>query len=351
MVSYVSQSNERLYPWTSGSTGYDVQVDYLIEGILPANSFGVVYGPSGSFKSFLVMDWAAHIATGKTWSGRNVKKAAVLYVVAEGGIGAPRRIKAWERANLKGGAAKNFYSIYEPVHIADPRSLNALMSTIKQIEEVENTQIELVVFDTLARCFNGADENSTRDMNFFVSGCDMLKAMMKVSVLIVHHSGKNEANAARGSSALRAACDFEFKVVKNPSDDSEGESLTLSCEKMKDDQPIKPAAYTLKPVMVFTNHEGKNIYSLSVDSDEAREVPDVDSHPEKSEMSPVQVALWEIIRSRSASGESTVREIIRDDFKALGYPVKNFSRSLQRLQNRGVVIEQHGQLHCMVDKA
>ncbi|MDE1220213.1 helicase RepA family protein [Vibrio aestuarianus] len=343
MLNQSTNSETYEYKWARGADGYDLQIDYLIEGILPAKSFGVVYGPSGSYKSFFIMGLAAHIASGTQWDARKVKKTGVLYVVAEGGIGAPRRVKAWEKANLNGKTLDNFFVINEPVHIANHQSLKRLEATIKNIEATQSVKIELVIFDTLARCFNGADENSTKDMNYFISGCDMLKASMDVTVLVVHHTGKDEKGTARGSSALRAACDFEFKVSRGENS-AVSPSLILSCEKMKDDQPLPDQAYNLKPTYIFTNDEGKAIYSLVVDS-ASSEVEQQESKKSVT-LTSAQASLWEIVRSRSASGESTTREVVRDDYKALGLPMNNFSRSVQQLIDKALLEQRDGQLFC-----
>lgn len=84
-------------PLSIGSYGFDARQDYAIKGYLPANSLCSIYGPSGSYKSFLAVSWACHIATGRAWAGKRVVNGAVMYVVGEGGIGVPRRVKAWER--------------------------------------------------------------------------------------------------------------------------------------------------------------------------------------------------------------------------------------------------------------
>ena len=57
-----------------GSTGYDKEQSFVIKGLIPECSFASIYGPSGSYKSFLALDWACHIATGKDWDGHKVKK-------------------------------------------------------------------------------------------------------------------------------------------------------------------------------------------------------------------------------------------------------------------------------------
>jgi len=79
-----------------GSSGYDREQSFVIKGLLPEQSFVSMYGPSGSFKSFLALDWACHIASGIDWDGHKVKQGAVLYVAGEGGFGVTKRIRAWE---------------------------------------------------------------------------------------------------------------------------------------------------------------------------------------------------------------------------------------------------------------
>ncbi|MDA9558246.1 helicase RepA family protein [Vibrio sp.] len=345
MVSCSALSTQPRYQWCFGTAGYNNEIDYLIDGLLPSKSFGVIYGPSGSFKSFLVMGLAAHISTGTDWDERRVRQAGVLYVVAEGGIGAPRRVKAWEKAKNEGKSLENFFVVNEPIHIANFASLNMMIETINHIEHTQKTKIELIIFDTLARCFNGADENSTKDMNLFVSGCDILKARTGATVLVVHHSGKNENNAARGSSALRAACDFEYKVTKgvNESDDP---NLILSCEKMKDDEPPSKRQFYLESQFVFQDQNGNAKVSLVV-NEKGRPFDGTESSNTSTGVtSKLQVAIWDIIRSRISKGEPTSRSVIRDDFKALGHPSKNFSRALIGLVDKGKVIIDGENLSC-----
>jgi AAA domain-containing protein len=67
----------------------------LIEGLIERESFTLLFAPPESAKSFLALDLGLSIATGLPWQGRTVKKGPVVYVVAEGGRGIKKRIKAW----------------------------------------------------------------------------------------------------------------------------------------------------------------------------------------------------------------------------------------------------------------
>src|SRR5437016_3780364 len=57
---------------------------WLIEHILPQNALGCVYGAPGAGKTFLALDWALAVATGRPWDAHATRPGAVLYVAAEG---------------------------------------------------------------------------------------------------------------------------------------------------------------------------------------------------------------------------------------------------------------------------
>ncbi|MBX9265093.1 helicase RepA family protein, partial [Klebsiella pneumoniae] len=101
--------------------------------------------------------------------------------------------------------------------------------------------VQLIVIDTLARCFGGNDENDAKDMGAFIEGCDTIKRETGATVLVVHHSGKDDTKGARGSSAFRAALDAEFNVRR----EGDGGAIILTCTKVKDAEGPRPAAFDL----------------------------------------------------------------------------------------------------------
>ncbi len=58
--------------------------EWLIDGFMEQAVFGGLYGRSGDGKTFVALDLALSIATGRVWQGRVVKQGPVVYVVAEG---------------------------------------------------------------------------------------------------------------------------------------------------------------------------------------------------------------------------------------------------------------------------
>ncbi|EMV5870275.1 AAA family ATPase, partial [Escherichia coli] len=318
-------------PMSIGSAGYDTQLDYVVKGVIPANSLCSTYGASGSYKSFLACSWACHVATGRHWGGRRVAYGSVMYVVGEGGIGVPRRIKAWEIVNDE--RVKNLYLVNRPIFPAVPLDVDEMVIASRQVERETGKPVRMIILDTLARCFGGNDENDARDMGAFIRGCDELKRRTGATVLVVHHSGKDETKGARGSSAFRASLDAEYRIRREGAD---SEALVISCTKMKDAEELKEAAYDLRVVELFTDTDGELITSLVV-VDKPRPPVELERIEEAGNKTENHAALWQCIRTRTAHGEACTIALLRDDMKKLGYEMKNFRRWLYKLESDGVI--------------
>lgn len=222
-------SSSRFWP-TSGYEGWEYSVDWLVKDYIPSKSFGVVYGQSGSYKSFQVLDWACSIASGIGWMGRKVKSGLVYYIAAEGAVAFHKRVKGWCDVHLEGEDIPNLQTIGSAPDLTDNGQVSEVIEVILAKAELLGVPVRMVVIDTLARCFGGHDENNASDMGAFVVSCDRIKEATGATVVVVHHSGKNEINGARGSSALRAACDFEYCIKRNDG----GNSYEMDCTKSKD---------------------------------------------------------------------------------------------------------------------
>lgn len=324
-------------PLRKGSDGFDTRQDYLIKGYLPSSSVTSAYGASGSYKSFLAVSWGCHIATGKPWAGKPVTQGAVIYVVGEGGIGVPRRIRAWEETLNGGSPIDSLYRVDCPIFPASPESVQQVIKAANDVKAATGMPVRLIILDTLARCFGGSDENAAKDMGAFIQGCDYIKAATQATVLIIHHSGKDQDRGARGSSAFRAALDVEFNVRR----EGEGGALILSCTKMKDAEEPPRQAYDLLPVNLYIDNDGDQVSSLVLD-DEGRPVREADEDADLTGISRLtenHVALWQAIRSRTANGEACTRALVRDDMRAMGFDVaKKFTRWLDKLEKEGRVI-------------
>lgn len=181
----------------------------LIDGLLDRQSLAVTYGPPKSFKSFLVISWAMSVATGSYWQGHAVEQAPVWYVAAEGQADFADRIDAWmvhERIYSPG----LLRIVTIPVNLFQPDKVGMFLAEI----EASGDQPGLIVFDTLARCAVGADENSFKDMGVIVEQADHVKDVTGACVMLVHHNNRAGTNM-RGHSSLDGAVDTAVEVAKD----------------------------------------------------------------------------------------------------------------------------------------
>jgi hypothetical protein len=71
--------------------------DWLIKGILPDAELVVLFGASGSGKTFVALDMAFHVAMGLPWRGHRSKKGKVVIIAAEGAGGLNKRVRAYAK--------------------------------------------------------------------------------------------------------------------------------------------------------------------------------------------------------------------------------------------------------------
>lgn len=199
-------------------------MDWWIKGVLPMADLGVLYGASGSGKSFVTLDLAIKLARGIDWQGRKTKRARVLYIAAEGGAGVGKRIDAFCRYHEMALGDIDVGVLRVPPNIMDADDIEALVRAIAAAGG-----FDIIFIDTYAQVTPGANENASEDMGRALSNCSALRKATGAMVILVHHSGKDASKGARGWSGIRAAVDVEMEIAK----DENGER-TLTLTKLKD---------------------------------------------------------------------------------------------------------------------
>jgi AAA domain/Bifunctional DNA primase/polymerase, N-terminal len=239
---------------------------YLIEDTLNLESDTWLIGASGSFKSFVALDWACHVATGKPWNGRRVRQGRVLMVVAEGATGINQRVEAWEKLNGV-TVGDELVMLPESVHASSGQGrgtfgerVSAEWQALSMI--VADDRPSLILLDTQARMATGLIENDNSDMAFWTECVASLRSASKACVLVVHHTGRKGGDA-RGGSAIDAAQDMEWTVTRGP-DDGAMRSARLVCTKNKDAADRVEHALSFEVIKVGTDEEGKDVTSLGV---------------------------------------------------------------------------------------
>jgi hypothetical protein len=226
---------------------------WIIKGVLPHAGLAVVYGASGSGKSFAVLDMGMAIARGLPWRGKRTKQGRVAYIAAEGADGFRKRIAA--------------YAQHQGVDLTSvPMTvLNAAPNLLEKQDAVDLAKgvkasggADLIIIDTLAQTTPGANENAGEDMGKALGYCKRIHEVTGALVLLIHHSGKDATKGARGWSGVRAACDAELEVVRSEA----GRALRLT--KNKDGEDGLEWGFDLEVVQIGVDEDLEPITSCVV---------------------------------------------------------------------------------------
>jgi hypothetical protein len=230
---------------------------YFIKGIWQQDTFGVTWGPSGGGKSYVTADMVLHVAAGKTWCGRRVSIAGVVYLGAEGPYSMERRFIVMARELRLDRAGLPLAILSGSLHLLnDPDGVIAAIAEAAQMLRSEFEVFEvMLVIDTMARSAPGMDENGPEDMGRYVGVVDRIRAELGMAVIVVHHAGKDLQRGARGHGALKAAADCEVLIA-----DSQ-----ITIEKLRDGAIGTAIPFTLHPVELARDSDGDPITACWVE--------------------------------------------------------------------------------------
>ena len=179
---------------------------WLIPNVLPAAGVGMIYGESGSYKSFLTLDMALCLAFGipGQWGAPPVKND-VLFLAGEGPVAtAKKRWPAWmEWQNIEFRDDHRFLIKDRVPFYTDVDAWEHVKADLADLK----AKPSLIVIDTLTRLITGMDENSAKDASMITNFMEQLSRYFECFVLAVHHTGKDQSKGARGSSAFYANMD------------------------------------------------------------------------------------------------------------------------------------------------
>lgn len=226
---------------------------WMIKGFLPKAELAVLFGESGSGKSFLALDMALDISMGLPWRGRRTKQGRVVYVAAEGVGGVRTRFKAIAQQR---GLELDDIQIGVIADAPNMLEKGDALDVAKAI--VVSGGADLVIMDTWAQVTAGANENSGEDMGRALAHCKGIHRATGALVLLVHHSGKDSSRGARGWSGLRAAADVELEVLRNDN------ARSVSVSKLKDGEDGAEFGFHLETVMLGLDEDGDEISSCVV---------------------------------------------------------------------------------------
>lgn len=293
--------------------------EWRVPGLIPKKGFGVLYGASGTFKSFIALDLALSVAHGLPWRGKPTERAPTVYIAAEGTYGIQSRVVVWrEHRGKQAEAPGDFWLVPAALNLRDNAVTDALLECLAEVRPA------FTIVDTLSRSFGGGQENDNQDMGLFVANCDRIAAATGGFVLAIHHTGKDEGKGARGSSVLKAAADVEISVSRGTGE----RSAIVRVTKMKDAEDGARVGIRLVSVESVMPVTGEIISSL---------LPVIDEAPATQGQKPSRLGRNERVVLASLENARPLR--FGQVMAATGIESGNLGRCLRGLLEKGLVTQ------------
>jgi archaellum biogenesis ATPase FlaH len=184
-------------------------------GILPRKALLLVTGQPKARKSFLVQNLALAISAGISFACFTIESPKkVLILSAEGGYFSNRERFKKMAAHVNNVIATNINVCFDAnIKLEEDSDVSLLKSKITSL------QPEVVIVDPLVK-FHGKDENASNEMAKILNKLRELIEDNGISIILVHHQGKDSSKNARGSSAILGEYDAHIKISKDGNDHS-----------------------------------------------------------------------------------------------------------------------------------
>lgn len=228
--------------------------EWIIDQVLGKGDLGMVYGPPGCGKTFVVTDMIISAIMGKQWAMRFdiPRPLNVAYCAGEGISGLPARFMAAATHHEATRDDKRNFTFFRNVpqffsgdDVSEAIAITRFVTEWQKRRADGTAQpLDILFVDTLNTATVAADENSAKDMGKVLAMCRWATQELGCAVVLVHHTNKT-GTAERGSSALRGAMDVMIEIKRISEN---GTKAIMACEKLKDGEAWKPQTLDLVPV-------------------------------------------------------------------------------------------------------
>lgn len=170
--------------------------EWLIEGLWEYDSVGLIVAPPKSYKSTLITNMAAAVASGKPFDGRKVIQGGVLILQGENSLVAEKS----RMMNIAGTTDLPIYYVQSSINLDN---IEVLKRTI-----IENS-IKMLVIDPLYHLFGSGNMNHQVDVTPKLRTLTELRKETGCSIILVHHTRKTDGSSDLSTSDINGSGFFE----------------------------------------------------------------------------------------------------------------------------------------------
>jgi len=248
---------------------------WAIADIFQEQGTAVLYGQSGTSKSFFAIKTALALCSGRPWFGKHVRQGSVVYLAAEDRPGVEARAVAAARRMEETALADLCLEFLTPPPIHSDAWRDDLPAALEAIQIRQERKITAVILDTLGAAFGGNSQDDAASMTVATDRAEAIAERLRCLFISVHHSGKDLERGMRGSQVLKDRSDTVLTLSKKNG------SFAATIEKQRNGAVGASLAFQLAPVEVVFGSE--RIETCVVDELESL-LPDTERPPDNSQL-------------------------------------------------------------------
>jgi hypothetical protein len=246
---------------------------WLVKGLLPQTSFGLLSGQWGTGKTFVVFELSACLMTVQPFIGHRIKRqCGVLYIAAEGVSEVRKRLEAMV-AHKCGGLKRAPFRWYEIAPtLLGPDAVETLTAMAKQADASLQAEfglpLGLIVIDTIAASAGYAIQGAESDS---ATGAALMRVLQQVArncncmVLGVDHFGKNIESGTRGTSAKEDASELVLVCLGERETSGRVVNTRLAVRKNRGGSQGQEYPFKLREIELGVDEDGDPITTMVVE--------------------------------------------------------------------------------------
>ena len=235
------------------------KISWLYRNLLPMTGVAVMLALSQAGKTFLLIELARTLATGKPFFKVLPKEmGATLFVFAgTEGSGLASRLDALGEDETLPISATIVGNLSE--RGALDKLLEDLQAEAAYILERHKVPVRLIVIETLAASGLLQDENDNSEASRAMANLAQISRAMNALVITSHHPAK-DGKGSRGASAIPNSADYVIEIIRH----ERAAVREVELIKARDADQRKLGSFSLVPVHLGKDEDGEEITSMQV---------------------------------------------------------------------------------------
>lgn len=242
----------------------------LVLDLMPKSGIAFIAGQSQAGKTFVVIELACCLATGKPFFGKKVReRVGVAILAGEGAEGIDNRLEAATRHHGITGRLPITY-LGDVPNLLDEAERGHLIESLKQLDREYRkrfgVRLGAVIYDTVSATFCLEDENDNSEASKVTRVMRQIGRATTTLQMPVHHYGGNMQAGLRGATAWRGNCDSILSVLAD-TDQVTGETKTreLAVAKNRDGVAGPIAPFSLHYIELGRNEDDEPFGTCAID--------------------------------------------------------------------------------------